>query len=53
MATLPDLMPVLPELLLAVGALVLLMVGAFGGERATPVVTGMAAAGDRRWRRSC
>ncbi len=44
MATLPDLMPVLPELLLAVGALVLLMVGVFGGERSTPVVTGMAAA---------
>jgi NADH-quinone oxidoreductase subunit N len=44
MATLPDLMPVLPELLLAVGALVLLMVGVFVGERATPVVTGMAAA---------
>jgi NADH-quinone oxidoreductase subunit N len=44
MATLPDLMPVLPELLLAVGALVLLMVGVFAGERSTPVVTGMAAA---------
>ncbi|MBA5776509.1 NADH-quinone oxidoreductase subunit NuoN [Stappia sp. F7233] len=37
-------MPVLPELLLAVGALFLLMVGVFGGERSTPVVTGMSVA---------
>ncbi len=41
---LPDLMPVLPELLLAIGALILLMVGVFGGERSTPVVTGMSVA---------
>ncbi len=41
---LPDLMPVLPELLLAVGALVLLMVGVFGGSKSTPVVTGMSVA---------
>ena len=40
----PDLMPALPEMFLAVGALVLLMIGAFGGERATPAVTGMSAA---------
>ncbi|WP_321341130.1 NADH-quinone oxidoreductase subunit NuoN [Breoghania sp.] len=40
----PDLMPALPELFLAAGALVLLMIGAFGGERSTPVVTGMSAA---------
>ncbi|MXN67034.1 NADH-quinone oxidoreductase subunit NuoN [Stappia sp. GBMRC 2046] len=41
---LPDLMPALPELLLAAGALVLLMVGVFGGERSTPIVTGMSVA---------
>ncbi len=41
---LPDLMPVLPELCLAVGAMVLLMIGVFGGERSTPVVTGIAIA---------
>ncbi|MDJ0929696.1 NADH-quinone oxidoreductase subunit NuoN [Breoghania sp.] len=41
---LPDLMSALPEIFLAVGALVLLMIGAFGGERATPAVTGMSAA---------
>ncbi|WP_319774003.1 NADH-quinone oxidoreductase subunit NuoN [Breoghania sp.] len=40
----PDLMPALPEIFLAAGALVLLMIGAFGGERSTPVVTGMSAA---------
>ncbi len=44
MAMLPDLMPALPEILLAVGAMVLLMVGAFGGQRATPVVTGLSVA---------
>ncbi|OKL43553.1 NADH-quinone oxidoreductase subunit NuoN [Pseudovibrio exalbescens] len=41
---LSDLAPVLPELLLAVGALVLLMVGAFGGNRYTSVVTGLCVA---------
>ena len=29
----PDLLPALPELILAIGALALLMVGAYGGER--------------------
>lgn len=42
LATLPSLTPFLPELILAVGALVLLMIGAFGGERATPLVTTLA-----------
>ena len=31
--------PLLPELILAIGALVVLMIGAFGGERSTPLVT--------------
>jgi NADH-quinone oxidoreductase subunit N len=35
---LPSLIPVLPELLLAIGAMVLLMVGAFRGERSATVV---------------
>ena len=43
-STLAGFLPVLPELLLAVGALVLLMIGAFGGERTTPAVTGFAIA---------
>lgn len=38
------LLPALPEMILAVGALALLMVGAFGGDRATPVVTGFSVA---------
>nr|WP_040879282.1 NADH-quinone oxidoreductase subunit NuoN [Kaistia granuli] len=42
LATFPSLAPFLPELVLAVGALVLLMVGAFGGERSTPLVTTLA-----------
>jgi NADH-quinone oxidoreductase subunit N len=42
LATLPSLTPFLPELILAVGALVLLMIGAFGGERSTPLVTTLA-----------
>ncbi|MEY9164146.1 NADH-quinone oxidoreductase subunit N [Sinorhizobium fredii] len=33
-----------PELILAVGALVLLMVGVYSNERATPVVTGLSVA---------
>ena len=41
---LPDLLPVLPELLLVIGALVLILFGAFAGERSTPVVTGIALA---------
>ena len=44
MIELPVLLPALPEAVLAVGALVLLMIGAFGGERTTPLVTGLAVA---------
>ncbi len=40
----PDLMPVLPELLLVVGALAMILFGAFVGEKTTPVVTGVALA---------
>ncbi|WP_209015835.1 NADH-quinone oxidoreductase subunit NuoN [Roseibium sp. RKSG952] len=42
MTQLPDLLPVLPELVLAVGAMVLLMVGAFGGPRVSFLVNGMS-----------
>jgi len=41
-ATLPSLTPFLPELILAIGALALLMIGVFGGERSTPLVTTLA-----------
>lgn len=44
MATLPNLIPVLPEILLAIGAMVLLMLGAFGGDKANRVVTGLSVA---------
>jgi NADH-quinone oxidoreductase subunit N len=37
-----QLLPVLPELVLAVGAMVLLMVGAFQGVRATGLITALA-----------
>lgn len=40
----PALLPVLPELLLAVGAMALLMLGAFRGEGATPVIQAAAIA---------
>jgi NADH-quinone oxidoreductase subunit N len=36
------LLPVLPELVLAVGAMVLLMMGAFQGARTTSLITGLA-----------
>lgn len=39
-----DLGPALPEILLAVSAMVLLMLGAFGGNRMTPVITGISVA---------
>ena len=51
----PQLALVLPELLLAVGAMLLLMIGAFAGERSVPAVTGLAvvlagaAAGALTW----
>jgi NADH-quinone oxidoreductase subunit N len=41
---LPAFLPALPEILLAVGALVLLMIGAFGGPRTTPLVTALSVA---------
>jgi proton-translocating NADH-quinone oxidoreductase, chain N len=44
MTAFPDLLPVMPELLLAVGALVVLMMGAFGGDNAATAVTGVSAA---------
>ncbi|MBO6860895.1 MAG: NADH-quinone oxidoreductase subunit N, partial [Roseibium sp.] len=39
---LPDLKPVLPEIILALGAMVLLMIGAFGGKRVSYAVFGGA-----------
>ncbi len=41
-ADLPALSAILPELILAIGALVLLMIGAYAGERATPAVNVLA-----------
>jgi NADH-quinone oxidoreductase subunit N len=38
------LLAALPEIILAVGSLVLLMIGAFGGERTTPAITGLSVA---------
>jgi NADH-quinone oxidoreductase subunit N len=43
-ATLPSLAPLTAELLLAVGAMVLLMFGVFSGERSAPTITGIAVA---------
>ncbi len=40
----PDLLLALPEILLAVGALALLMVGVFIGDRSTPLITGLSIA---------
>ena len=37
-----QLLPVLPELLLLTGAMVLLMIGAYGGQRTTGLVTALA-----------
>ncbi len=39
-----DLLPALPEIILALGALALLMVGSFGGERAVSPVTSLSIA---------
>jgi len=39
MSAVPSLIPALPEIILAVGAMVLLMVGAFGGERTNLAVS--------------
>jgi NADH-quinone oxidoreductase subunit N len=43
-APIPPLVPVLPELMLAVGAMALLMVGVFRRERLFTVISGMAIA---------
>ncbi|SDB12728.1 NADH dehydrogenase subunit N [Bauldia litoralis] len=40
----PDLIPALPEIILAVGALALLMIGVFVGERSTPLINGLSIA---------
>ncbi len=37
-----SLLPVLPEIVLAVGAMLLLMIGAYGGQRTVPPVTALA-----------
>ncbi|HEX2147098.1 MAG TPA: NADH-quinone oxidoreductase subunit N, partial [Pseudorhizobium sp.] len=34
----------MPEIILAVGALALLMIGVFSGDRSAPTVTGLAVA---------
>ena len=41
---LPPLVPVLPELILALGAMALLMLGVFRGERLVQVINGLAIA---------
>ncbi len=41
-AEFPALLPVLPEIILAVGAMALLMFGVYGGERVTHAVNGIA-----------
>ena len=49
-AEVPALLPALPEIVLALGAMVLLMVGAFRGERATRMnsLGSMAGSASRR-----
>ena len=42
--TVPAMLPVLPELMLAVGAMALLMFGVFRGERAAPIMNWAAIA---------
>jgi NADH-quinone oxidoreductase subunit N len=44
MASLPDLMPALPEILLALGTMALLMLGVFAGDRSTFLVTVLSVA---------
>src|SRR5262245_23949908 len=41
-AEIPALLPALPEIVLAIGAMLLLMIGAFRGERATPTIDAAA-----------
>lgn len=42
MTQMPDLLPVLPEIFLAIGAMVLLMIGVFGGSRVNFLVNGVS-----------
>ncbi len=44
MMTIPNLAPALPEIVLAVSVLVMVLVGAFSGERATGIVTALSVA---------
>jgi NADH-quinone oxidoreductase subunit N len=39
-----NLLPVMPEIVLAIGAMLLLMLGAFRGQQVTGTVTGLALA---------
>ena len=39
-----DVLVMLPELILAIGAMALLLVGAIGGEKTAPIVSGAAIA---------
>src|SRR5215475_11868326 len=41
-AEIPALLPALPEIVLAIGAMLLLMIGAFRGERSTPTIDAAA-----------
>ena len=43
-ATLPNLQPALPEIMLALGAMALLMLGVFRGDKANETITGLAMA---------
>ena len=43
-ADLPAFLPALPEIVLALGALILLLIGAYGGERMTPLITWLSVA---------
>ncbi|MGE3994999.1 MAG: NADH-quinone oxidoreductase subunit NuoN [Variibacter sp.] len=40
----PAIVPVVPELMLAIGGIILLMVGAFRGDRIAPVINGLSIA---------
>ena len=49
LSQLPGLLPVMPEIVLALGAMLLLMVGAAVGERSAALVNGLSiVAADRR-----
>jgi NADH-quinone oxidoreductase subunit N len=40
----PAIVPIVPELMLAIGGVILLMIGAFRGDRVAPVINGLAIA---------